>query len=338
MDEIKDLQKKEKTFLGIREIARIANVSTATVSRVINHPEKCSENTRNKVEQIIKEYKYVPNENIKHIFSKSSKTIAIFIYDITNPFYTQLIMELNELCFKEHYTLLICASENDIKKEKAYLELCLAKRCEGIILTEGLSNHLFKNIDIPFVSLDRKDNMSVSCITSESYHSIRKIVNYLYNLGHRKIAFAGPKKSLCTVENRFQGYYDELKEKDLIRKDYIFKKGKSQDPNLGRTALQYFLSLSDMPTAIVCSNDMVALGVINEATLMNISVPETLSVCGFDHVLDEFLHIPLTTVEQNIPQLASELFYQLTNPPENPTNKVIDSFFIPGQTCATVSD
>lgn len=338
MDKNKDLQKKEKTFLGIREIASIANVSTATVSRVINHPEKCSENTRNKVEQIIKEYKYVPNENIKHIFSKSSKTIAIFIYDITNPFYTQLIMELNELCFKEHYTLLICASENDLQKEKAYLELCLAKRCEGIILTEGVSNRLFENIDIPFVSLDRKDNTSISCITSESYYSIRKIVNYLYNLGHRKIAFVGPEKNLCTVENRFQGYYDELKEKDIICKDYIFKQGKSQDSKLGRTALQYFLSLSDMPTAIVCSNDMVALGVINEATLMSIPVPEALSVCGFDHVLDEFLHIPLTTVEQNIPQLASELFYQLTNPPKKPMNKVIDSFFIPGQTCATLSN
>lgn len=205
MDKNKDLQKKEKTFLGIREIASIANVSTATVSRVINHPEKCSENTRNKVEQIIKEYKYVPNENIKHIFSKSSKTIAIFIYDITNPFYTQLIMELNELCFKEHYTLLICASENDLQKEKAYLELCLAKRCEGIILTEGVSNRLFENIDIPFVSLDRKDNTSISCITSESYYSIRKIVNYLYNLGHRKIAFVGQKKIFVLLKIVFKG-------------------------------------------------------------------------------------------------------------------------------------
>ena len=112
----------DNNFLGIREIAQMANVSTATVSRVINHPEKCSEQTRKKVEKIIQENNYIPNETIKNIFSKSSNTIAIFIYDISNPFFTNLIMELNNICFKEHYTLLICDTENDIEKEKEYLK------------------------------------------------------------------------------------------------------------------------------------------------------------------------------------------------------------------------
>lgn len=325
----------ENKFLGIREIAQMANVSTATVSRVINHPEKCSEQTRIKVEKIIKEHNYIPNETIKNIFSKSSNTIAIFIYDISNPFFTNLIMELNNICFKEHYTLLICDTENDIEKEKEYLKFCIAKRCIGIILTEGISNQLFKNLEIPLVSLDRKEGVNVPFVTSENYYIIRKIINYLYNLGHRNIAFVGSKHKFVSVEKRYQGYIDELKEKKIpFKPEYIYREGESLDTKLGRKALNYFLSLPEMPTALLCANDMVALGVINEARFMNIDIPGTLSVCGFDHVLEEFLPVPLTTVKQNIPKIAEELFYSLTKQPRMPGEKIVESTFIPGQTCA----
>ncbi|MEZ3435488.1 MAG: LacI family transcriptional regulator [Lachnospiraceae bacterium] len=325
----------ENKFLGIREIAQMANVSTATVSRVINHPEKCSEQTRIKVEKIIREHNYIPNETIKNIFSKSSNTIAIFIYDISNPFFTNLIIELNNICFKEHYTLLICDTENDIEKEKEYLKFCIAKRCIGIILTEGISNQLFKNIEIPLVSLDRKEGVNVPFVTSENYYIIRKIINYLYNLGHRNIAFVGAKHKFVSVEKRYQGYIDELKEKKLpLKTEYIYREGESLDTRLGKHALNYFLSLSEMPTALLCANDMVALGVINEARSMNINIPGTLSVCGFDHVLEEFLPVPLTTVKQNIPKIAEELFNSLTKQTNIPGEKIVESTFIPGQTCA----
>ena len=328
-------EKKENSFIGIREIAQIANVSTATVSRAINHPEKCSEKTREKIQKIIKEYNYVPNESIKHIFSKSSNTIAIFIQDITNPFYAYLITEINNLCFKERYTLFICNTENAIEKEKAYLELCLAKRCAGIILTEGTTNKLYKNIEIPLVALDRKESDGIPSVTSESNSSIRKVISYLHNLGHQKIAFVGPYNSFCSVKNRYKAYETSMNEMNIpIRPEYIFRENGRVDTKFGREALQYFLSLPEMPTALICANDLIALGVINEAKLLNIDVPEALSVCGYDHVLDNLLHIPLTTVEQNIPEIASELFSALIDPPERPTQKIIDSTFIPGQTCA----
>lgn len=331
-----DPSPQKKSFLGIREIAQIAGVSTATVSRVINHPERCSEKTRIKVEKIIKEYNYVPNETIKHIFSKTSNTIAVFILDINNPFYTHLIMELNNICFKEHYTLLICDTENDIEKEKAYLELCLAKRCVGIILTEGISHELFNDIDIPIAALDRKNTgAKVPLVTSENYHIMNKVISYLYNLGHRKIGFIAPEHALVTIESRYNGYCDALKAKGLpLDPTYIYRKGSSLDTTLGKHALQYFLSLPDMPTAVVCANDMIALGVINEALLMNISIPNMLSVCGFDHVVDEFLYMPLTTVEQNIPQLALELFQSVVHPEDQPTPSIVNCTFIQGQTCA----
>lgn len=324
-----------KSFLGIREIAQMANVSTATVSRVINHPERCSPGTRDKVEKIIKEYNYIPNETIKNIFSKSSNTIAIFIHDIANPFYTQLIIELNNICFSKHYTLLICDTENNADKERAYLEFCIAKRCEGLILTEGLSSDLFKNLSIPCVFLDRSFSFDCSFVSSENYKSIRKLVNYLYNLGHKHIAFVGPEEDYCSVRPRYQGYLDELREKNLtFFPEYVFRKGHSLDSKLGKQALQYFFSLPVMPSAIVCANDMIALGVYNEAQIMNVAVPGALSICGFDHVLENVMPIPLTTIEQDIPKIAEALLQNVISSSTEPTHTIIDTKFIPGRTCA----
>ena len=166
---------------------------------------------------------------------------------------------------------------------------------------------------------------------------MNKVISYLYNLGHRKIAFIAPKHALVTVESRYKGYKDTIRSKNLpLTPEYIYREGSSLDTSLGKRGLQYFLSLPTMPTAIVCANDMIALGVINEALLMNISIPDMLSVCGFDHVLDDFLYMPLTTVEQNIPQLALELFESVLHPEDQPTHTIIDCSFIQGQTCAQV--
>lgn len=339
MGKQKNIEKKENSFIGIREIAQIANVSTATVSRVINHPEKCSEKTRIKIEKIIKEYNYIPNESIKHIFSKSSNTIAMFIQDINNPFYAHLITEINNLCFREQHTLFICNTENDIEKEKAYLDLCIAKRCAGIILTEGTANTLYQNVDIPFVALDRQDDKQISSVTSETNNSIKKAISYLHNLGHSKIAFVGPFNSFCTVKNRYHSYESAMKEMNIpIHPEYVYSTDGDVTTDYGKAALQHFLSLPEMPSALLCANDLIALGVMNEAKVMNLNIPEDLSICGYDHVLDNFLHLPMTTIEQDVKGIAEQLFYLLIDRPESPVQKIIDSTFIPGQTCARLSD
>ena len=327
---------EQKTNIGIREIAALAGVSTATVSRVMNHPEKCKPETRRKVEEIIAEYDYIPNDNIRNIFSKTSNTIAIFIHDIKNPFYSQLIMELNSRCMSKRLTLLICDTENDPEREKTYLEFCRAKRVMGIIVTEGVSNDLFKDVDIPLIALDR-GRFGGSYVTSENYESVRHVIGYLNNLGHRRIAFVGPATELRSVEWRYNGYKDEMTARNLeLFPEYAYLKGTDFGTKLGREALSYFLMLEETPSAIVCANDMIALGVINEARLLGISIPEDLSVCGFDHVLDDISYIPLTTIEQDIPKIAAEFLHILIKHPEREVHRVIPSKFVTGRTCTKV--
>lgn len=339
MEQKEKMSRERKKYLGIREIAKMAEVSTATVSRVMNHPEQCSEDTRERVSKIIKENNYIPNDTIKTIFSNTSNIIAIFIHDINNPFFTRLVLELNNLCFRNHYMLLICDTENNQEKEQAYLEFCIAKRCVGIILTEGTSWEIFEKVEIPLVFFDRGKGQGYPFVTSNNYESARKIINYLYNLGHRKIAFIGPKGDFESVQRRYQGYKDEIQGKNLeFNEEYVYCEEGDMRAEMGMNGLRYFLSLEDPPTAVFCSCDIIALGVVNAAAQMNISIPDKLSVCGFDHVMDDYFHMQLTTMEQNIEKIAEALFQGVVEYRECPQRKILETKFIYGETCARVME
>ncbi|QTQ13981.1 LacI family DNA-binding transcriptional regulator [Treponema parvum] len=325
----------EKKYFGIRDIARFANVSTATVSRVINNPETTSKQIRKKVEEVIKEYNYIPNQNIKKIFSKNYNLIAIFIHDIQNPFYTLLIRYINQVCIAHKYTLLICDTEDDSNREEDYLNYCLASRCTGIILTEGVNYSLFsdKSLSLPIVTLDRKIDKLFPCVTSNNIEATKNVVDYLYNLNHKKIAFIGCKETYISVQKRKEGYIEGLKEKKLaITPSYIYERNPGLNLENGKEALRYFLTLPDPPSAIICSNDLIALGVINEAHMLNLSIPADFSVVGFDDVI-ETIHYPrITTVKQDIIKIVQTLFEQVTSPLPNNNEIIIDTKLIQGYT------
>ncbi|PXV95488.1 LacI family transcriptional regulator [Lachnotalea glycerini] len=332
------IPENHNSFIGIREIAKLAGVSTATVSRVINTPDKTSPKVREKVEKIIKEYNYIPNQTIKNIFSKTSNSIAIFIYDMENPFFINLIKDLNKICLDNKYTLLILDTENNPDLETSYIEYCISNRCAGIILTEGLDYNLFepyKN-QIPIVSLDRSTKGVYSTVHSNNREMIHKVIDYLYNLNHRKIGFVGSEKTFDSIESRLCGYKEALTNKNIpINPEYIyFSNGLNIES--GQAALGYFLSLSNPPTAIICSNDLVALGLINDAVFRNIRIPDTFSIVGFDGVLDKIHYPQITTVRQNIPILAKELFDLITNPPESSETKIVEATFVQGCTCMQI--
>ena len=330
--------KGKRNFVNIRQVAKLAGVSTATVSRVMNHPEKCRVETVEKVKSIIDEYNYVPNENVQSLIGGVSNTLAIFIQSIDNPFYSKLITAIDEQCLKNRYTLMICNTQNDIEKEKTYRDFCLAKRCKGIIVTEGISNNLFENMDIPLVWADRYDAQNSSFVTSTNYESSIEVVRYLYNLGHRKIAYVRNSLELQSIENRFKGYKDGLEQVGLsYDPQYVYNKKGELAPSLGEKAIRHFLRMADCPTAIYCANDMVALGVINEARRLGIQVPKELSVCGFDHVMDDYSFLKMTTVEQNIPLMAAAMVGILIGKTTYKERRIsVPTKFISGETCAAL--
>ena len=327
------------SFIGIREVARLAGVSTATVSRVINHPELTSPEIRARVKAVIEEQRYVPNQAARSIFSHSTDSVAIFIYDMSNPFFIQLIQELNRIAFAEKHALLICDTSNNAAKEHEYLDYCTATRVKSIILTEGfdfVANE--ENPRVPLVMFDRSGLNKWASVHSDNAESVSRAVYYLYNLGHRYIACAAPDMGLTSIRARRDGFQAAAEELGVFREMYVYREPVPLDVETGYKALNYYLTLPKPPTAIVCANDMIAQGVLMRARELHIEIPRSLSVIGFDGVPSPFYLQPLTTIKQNITAIAETLFHLCTHPSGQTRHITIPTEFIYGSTCSYCED
>jgi LacI family transcriptional regulator len=327
-------KKKKEKYLSIRDIAKLANVSTATVSRVLNKPESTSKATQEKVLKVVKQYEYVPNISAKNVFSKTYNSIALFVYDIKNPFFNILISKLNSICSANNYTFLIFDTENKVNNEKKYLDYCLANNVDGIIVTEGINYSLFSNTNMlpTIVTLDRYLE-NFSAVKSENIKATKNSVSYLCNLNHKKIAFVGCSNKFESTEERKEGYIEALQEKGIeICNDYIYEKFPNLNLENGKNALKHFLTLDEVPTAIICSNDMIALGIISTANLFNIRIPEDISIIGFDDILGDFHYPGITTVKQDIDSIADNLFNLIANPSKENKHIVIKTKLVQGYT------
>lgn len=323
-----------KKYLGIREIAELANVSVATISRAINTPEKVSKETLDKVNSIIKANNYVPNLQAKDMYSQTNKSIAIFISDLTNQYFLALVKTLNRLAFQNGYTLLICNTENNPILEREYLKYCIGMRTRGIIFTEGSNN----NIDLSQIQMqnivfhDRIVSQSHSSVVCDNKKGMRLLVDYLYNLNHRKFAFIGYAPSFISIESRKAEFINSLSNKNIeVPNENIFKCDLTH--RAGVDAFDYICTLPDRPTAIICANDSIARGFIMRANKMGIKIPDNFSVVGFDGYESEYFYPHLTTIKQNISLISKELFNEVISDEVTPHHIITDVSLIIGDSC-----
>lgn len=294
--------------ITIEDIAEISGFSTATVSRVINSPEKVSDKTRKKVQDVIKKYDYKPNKLAQDFSSNRSNNIALFIYDIINPFFTRLIKELNKLAFDCGYSLIICDTENERERELKYIDYINRSKFAGLILTEGISGGQIRKLDdvYPLVCIDRDINCERDYlrISTDNVKEARRAVEYLVNLNHKKIACIVGPEDVKTALERKNGYKEVVQKYDLPVDDRYMYTGDFKKES-GVEALEYFLSLEEIPTAIFCSNDLMAEGVLSRALSLNIDIPGDLSIVGFDGT-SKNIYRKLTTVKQDISAIAEK--------------------------------
>lgn len=337
------MSKKSNKFhqTTIREIAELAGVSTATVSRVLNTPEKTSEAVQDKVMHLVEKYNYVPNQMVKNIFSKTSTTIAVFVYDMNNPFFTSIIFALNRYAFAQGYHLIICDTENNPEREAEYLRYCQSTRVNSLILTEGASSKICElaanSTWITLLDRTFKDK-DYPTVTSDSKLGIRTSIDYLENLNHSKIAFiAGPQQTQTGI-HRLNAFTEYMKERKLpIPPEYIFRGDFSV--KTGYNALEYFLSLKEKPTAIICSNDEIAKGVVFRANALGVIIPDNLSIIGFDGTSGDYFYPKLTTVSQDIEEIARLLMHEATEGKLNnsTTKHIVPVKLVIGDTCKRIT-
>lgn len=333
--------------LSIREIAEKAGVSIATVSRVINNPEQVSQSMLDLVLPIIEKYDYVPNLNARNVFSRRSNAIAIFVYDMRNPFFLEIIRNLNILALENDYMLLICDTENDQDREREYYRYCRGARVAGIVLTEGVfstsssdaifgHSEGFSKHNIKLVSIDRPAGKNIPVITSDNVKAGYDITNYLISLNHRRIAFAGYNKQLQSINERFKGFQTALQDNNLqFPKEHLFAFSQLSK-EAGAEAFDALFKTSKFnPTAVVCANDEIARGLINRANGKGFTVPEHISITGFDGVDNSFSWSPITTMKQQIKVMTEQVFNYIVDDQYIPMSR-LEMIFTPGETTMAI--
>jgi len=317
----------------IRTVAALAKVSIATVSRTINGSPVVSDRLSKRVWQAIEQLNYFPNTHARSLVSGRSRFLGIIVENITNPFFPELIQSFEEVAVAHGYEILISSSNSDAAVLANCVRRMLERKVEGVaVLSFGAEAPVLDQLvhrDIPIVLAEfRLGDPKVSTILMDYNTGIREAIKHLVELGHRKIAFlAGPYKlhSAITRENDYRAAMEEaglaIQKNWVIECDHTLKGGVA-----GFEKLQ---ALATRPTAILCSNDMTAIGVLRAAYIEGLRVPEDVSVIGLDDIdFAEFTVPPLTTIRLSRADLARAAFEALRLQAEEPDNPKIQREFL----------
>jgi LacI family transcriptional regulator len=292
---------------SIFDIAKKANVSIATVSRVINGQKGYSEKTKQKVMDAVKECGYRPNANAVRLRTCKSFCIGVLVPDITNEFFAKIVRELENFFIGLKYTLIICDSNEDIEKENLQINKLLNLDIDGIIYISGQEQlgNIKKISSIPVVYIDRRPQNANVLIRSDNERGGYLAVRELINDGCKKIIIARDPRNVSTIIERKNGYLRALSESTIpfsadmeviCRPDY--DSAKKMIENLILEQGCYF-------DGIFCTCDMMALGVLNGLTDMQYKVPEDVKIVGFDNIsISKFCSPPMTTVSQDTKLIA----------------------------------
>ncbi|WP_315372667.1 LacI family DNA-binding transcriptional regulator [Paenibacillus xylanexedens] len=274
-------------MITIYDIAKKANVSAMTVSKVINHTGRISSATRERVQQVIDELGYIPNSNARSLVLQRTQMLSLLITDITNPFYTTLARGAEDAAHLRGYRLLFGNSDEDYKKEKDYVDAILSTRVDGVLFAPAGDRSLqhlkqLQERHIPFVFLDRTvPGITSDIIAGDSREGAIALIRYLVQLGHRRIALVNGSSEVSTARLREEGYIAGLREAGAdIDPKLVLRTGYRDFSDV--EGLDRLLSQPNQPTAIFAANNMLAIGVIRLLRKRGLRVPKDISVVCFD--------------------------------------------------------
>jgi LacI family transcriptional regulator len=290
----------------ISDVAKRAGVSTMTVSRVINGSGYSSQETRTRVEAAIAELGYVPNALARQLRSKRTKTLALVLSDISNPFFTTIARGVEDVAVRHGFSVMYCNTDESEKQEAQYLLMLVERQVDGVLLVpagrSGTSFGLLQAHRMPVVVLDRRvarhDVDSVRCDSEAGAYALTR---HLIELGHRRIAVLTGRRSISTSIDRVAGCRRALEEAGLALDDEMVRYGGFTFGNLHqadgyRMARSVLESVAGRPTAIFAVNNFIAFGAIRALHEAGIRVPEDMSVVAFDDLPAEWVSEPFLTV------------------------------------------
>jgi LacI family transcriptional regulator len=306
----------------INDVAKLAGVSTTTVSHFINGTRYISDDLRERVEAAITELGYRPNSLARGLRRGESKTIGLIVPDNSNPFFAEILRSIENIGYANGYSVILCNSDSDIQKEIAYTDLLFAKQVDGIVFiaTNDSCEHLQQLTDagIPIVVIDRDIPLiGTDVLLVDNFQGGYAATRYLIELGHRHIAcITGPSK-LTPSADRVNGYKKALAEAGIAENPQWLVAGDFQFQG-GENGINQLLALPERPTAVFACNDMMALGIMRGMRKARLSVPREISVIGFDDIpLTSVVSPALTSIAQPVQEISRLAFELLIDRIQN---------------------
>ena len=324
-----DQQSESPNPASIKDVARIAGVSIATVSRCINDPERVKEQTRNKVQAAVLQTGYSPNTLAQSFRRGKTHVIMVVLPSVGDPFFTRVMSGIHSVASARGYSLLISETQFNTMTADEVGAMIVSRQADGIALLASLSPF---GTEILSARSHRTLPIVIGCETIspelagfpgvhiDNTGAAREVTNHLLALGHTKIAFMnGQKESLLTVD-REQGYRDAMQEANIPIEDGWVVEGKLTIEGAFEATLS-LLNHPHRPTAIFCANDEMAMGCIHEIKSAGLRVPDDISVIGFDDIrYAQICDPPLTTVYQPAEEIGERVIRQLLDEIENGRN------------------
>jgi len=289
---------------SIKDVAKEAGVSIATVSRVLNDIDVVNEDTKKKVLDAIKKLGYRPNIVARSLKTQKTSTIGILIPDIASQFYPDIVRGAEDVTNIYDYNIILCNSDFDVEKEKEYLRVLKEKMVDGVIYISSSLNEeildLINELDLKTVLVETKDKEGrLPSVTIDNISASYEGTKYLIDLGLNNLAFIGVnEENMNAWGERYIGFVNALKDAGLeVDEELCYFKNLTV--KTGYQAIQRFTENNKKFDGIVCASDEIAMGVINALREKGIKVPEDVTVIGFNNnILGEIFYPKLTTISQ----------------------------------------
>lgn len=319
----------------IKDVAKLAGVSTTTVSHVINKTRFVAEDTAKAVWDAVAQLNYSPSAVARSLKVNTTKSIGMIITTSEAPYFAEIVQAVEEYCYQQGYSLFLCNTQNDPDKLQNHFDMLLKKRVDGILVmcSEYHENSfaLFKSTNVPMVVMDWGPNEDQSDkILDHCFEGGYLATRHLIENGHKDIAILAGYLYKTTAKARYDGFVKAMNEAGLpIRTEWIYEN--DFQPEGGYESMNYLLKQKALPTAVFCGCDTMALGAISAITEKGLKVPQDISVIGYDNIhSSRFFAPPLTTVNQSkirLGKMALDLLFERIQNPDSPQPPRVLEFY-----------
>jgi LacI family transcriptional regulator len=291
------------TEVTIKDIARRADVSYATVSRALNNKPGVRDATRRRILQLAEQMSYTPNAIARGLVKKQTQTLGLILPDITNPFYPEVARGIEEGAAERGFSIFLCNTNWERSREAHYLRLLIEKRVDGIILApinnevEAPEQRLAGNIPVVYVC-NAPSGTEASLVVIDNVLGGFAAVEHLIQAGYRTIGFVGSTEDSLTMGERLEGYRRAMKQYGLPVEPKYIRLGKFKE-EAGYKIIRSMIAGGNFPRAIFAENDLLALGILHGVRASGLSVPADVAVVGFDDIpVAGYPEVELTTMSQ----------------------------------------